>query len=125
MAKMSFNWSRYLSLAQQLYSNSNGDEAFLRSAISRAYYAAFVTARNHLRDKDRIRNIPVIDAHNFVITQFELSQNPLRNRIGVKLRNLRKWRNFADYEDRMFQLNYRTRTAITSAQEVLNDLQSL
>ena len=50
---MSFNWSEYLALAQQLAGKaqiSATQESRLRSAISRAYYSAFIQARNHLRD---------------------------------------------------------------------------
>ncbi|MDF0552110.1 hypothetical protein [Kamptonema sp. UHCC 0994] len=50
---MKFNWSEYLALAQQLAGKSQisaTQESRLRSAISRAYYAAFIQARNYLRD---------------------------------------------------------------------------
>ena len=46
---MSFNWTDFLTLADALVRapNSPGpEEASLRSAISRAYYAAFHVARN-------------------------------------------------------------------------------
>lgn len=42
---MSFDWSDYLSLAQRLAQES--DEAALRCATSRAYYAAYNTARRY------------------------------------------------------------------------------
>ena len=37
---MQFDWNQYLTLANKL-ALSSGDEASLRSAISRAYYCAF------------------------------------------------------------------------------------
>lgn len=49
---MSFDWSGYLDVAKELASvalTSANKEAKLRSAISRAYYAAFILARNYLR----------------------------------------------------------------------------
>ena len=77
---MSFDWSDYLIVAQELASQTTAssktrskinvkllnvinrafrkarkrspDEAKLRCAISRAYYGAFRKARNHLRDND-------------------------------------------------------------------------
>ncbi len=51
---MSFNWSEYLNLAQELAGRSTeppNQEARLRSSISRAYYAAFCKARNYLLGK--------------------------------------------------------------------------
>jgi uncharacterized protein (UPF0332 family) len=42
---MSFDWADYLRLAESLVSNPNApgpEEAALRAAISRAYYAAFL-----------------------------------------------------------------------------------
>jgi hypothetical protein len=42
-----FDWSRYLDLADEL-ARRVSDEAAERSAISRAYYAAFGMSRRHL-----------------------------------------------------------------------------
>ena len=70
---MSFNWSEYLALAQQLAGKaqiSATQESRLRSAISRAYYAAFIKGRNYLRDEESI-SIPEQQTHKFVIQQFE------------------------------------------------------
>lgn len=52
---MPFNWSQYLTLAKTL-SKAVSDEASLRSAVSRSYYAAFKLAseraeRNGYREK--------------------------------------------------------------------------
>ncbi len=54
---MSFEWSEYLNVAQELIEQAKKasyQEAKVRAAISRAYYAAFGAARNHLRYKDKI-----------------------------------------------------------------------
>ena len=55
---MAFDWTGYLTLAEAL-SKAHSDEAKLRAAISRAYYAAYVIARrywesagNNLQDSD-------------------------------------------------------------------------
>ena len=48
---MSFVWSDYLELAKELLGGAVGsplEEAKLRSAISRAYYAVFNEARDYL-----------------------------------------------------------------------------
>ena len=52
---MSFDWAQYLDLSQSLVDSVDGstlDEAKLRCAISRAYYAAFCSARNFLVASD-------------------------------------------------------------------------
>ena len=54
---MSFDWSEYLNLAKELANQAiapANQEAKLRTAISRSYYAAFINARNYLRDKEGI-----------------------------------------------------------------------
>lgn len=42
---MAYDWSEYLALAKEL--SQKGSDAAARSAISRAYYAAYNTARRH------------------------------------------------------------------------------
>ena len=54
---MTFDWREYLTLAENLYTNSHyfpNQEACFRVAISRAYYAAFCTARNYAKKYDRL-----------------------------------------------------------------------
>ena len=46
---MAFDWTEYLTLAQELVQRE--EEACLRSAISRAYYAAFGKARERLEQE--------------------------------------------------------------------------
>lgn len=82
---MSFNWSEYLDLAQQLAGKapiSATQESRLRSAISRAYYAAFIQARNRLRDGDSL-SIPLDRTHQYVIRQFKNSPETLRQRATI------------------------------------------
>lgn len=104
-----FEWILYLvlakellvfnSLEQKLNTNENIKEAYYRTAISRAYYAAFCTARNYLRDTLQL-NISKVDIHSFVITEFK-EQRKLKNylKISNTLFSLRKYRNMADYDD--------------------------
>src|SRR4051794_32933829 len=99
---MSFNWLEFLNLAEELAGNSNGSssqEAKLRSAISRAYYAAFITARNYLRDTEGIRLPFNKDVHIFVQNQFKYNSDKNRQKIGQWLGILRVTRNQADYDD--------------------------
>lgn len=99
---MSFDWSDYLVLARELAHQTiqpTQQEARLRSAISRSYYAAFIKARNHLRDKEGLVAPASANPHQYVINQFLNSRIAARHRIGWDLVYLRRERNKADYED--------------------------
>lgn len=128
---MSFDWSEYLSIARKLAGQataSSSDEAKKRSAISRAYYAAFCSARNHLRDKDNDQNIPLTgEAHAYVKTQFKTSKDKVRREIGEDLARLAIKRKNVDYEDTVpfRNLDSETYVALNWSQEVLSDLSRL
>jgi hypothetical protein len=50
---MAFDWREYLALAKWLQTNTTpgmSDECARRTAIGKAYYAAFGYARNHARE---------------------------------------------------------------------------
>ena len=124
---MSFDWSEYLALAQQLAGKANisaTQESRLRSAISRAYYAAFIQARNFLRDREGVV-IPTLSAHQFVIRQFSNSPDALRQEIGSNLKLMRYYRNQADYDDILDQLPRKARATLKLAAKVIQDLQNL
>lgn len=99
---MAFDWTGYLTLAESL-SKAHHDETQLRAAISRAYYAAYITARrywesvgNSLQDSD--------SSHVQVSRAYE-RRNPvseadrLKAHVGTALRTLREYRVSADYDD--------------------------
>lgn len=100
---MSFDWSEYLTLARSLVGQTSAppnQEAAQRAAISRAYYAAFCKARNHLRDRENVQSIPLHGrAHIDVPSYFLQSPLAARRSIGDNLRRLRVDRNNADYYD--------------------------
>lgn len=82
---MSFDWSKYLNLAKELANQAiapANQEAKLRAAISRSYYAAFINARNYLRDKQGILIPKTGDAHGYVSQHFEVSVDPVRRTLG-------------------------------------------
>ena len=98
---MSFDWSEYLTLAQALADAapaSSSPEAHQRTAISRAYYAAFIQARNRLRDIER-RPVPYMNVHEHIIQQFKYSRDYRRQRIGNELSILRSQRTKVDYDN--------------------------
>ena len=58
---MSFAWREYLTVAEALLRARNTfapPEARYRTAISRAYYAAYGAARNHARDYEGYVPVP-------------------------------------------------------------------
>jgi uncharacterized protein (UPF0332 family) len=129
---MSFNWSEYLNIARELAGQptaSPSDEAKKRCAISRAYYAAFCSARNYLRDKDNDLNIPVGgNAHGYVRRQFKTSKDKVRREVGEYLARLVAKRNLVDYKDDIISLanlDGETYLALNWSQKVLSDLTQL
>jgi uncharacterized protein (UPF0332 family) len=146
---MKFDWSKYLSLSQDLANDvaaslvqrsasqnqtfdSSVCEAQLRSSISRAYYAVFCLARNHLRDVDgdltvaRRRDYR-INIHEYVIKEFQDSSDSNRKKVGICLKRLRDDRNQADYEDMVaFNiLQAKSKGALSTATQVINLLGNL
>ena len=125
---MSFNWHDYLLLAQTLFSGARGnslEEAKLRSAISRAYYAAFCLARNHLIHKEGVIVRPSSGVHMKVIDRFKYSRDRRKRRIGTNLNRLRIDRNKSDYEDRMGNLYKKAELDLKIAEQIIATLAEL
>jgi uncharacterized protein (UPF0332 family) len=125
---MNFDWSEYLYLAQELAGEAQNpvtDEARFRAAISRAYYAAFCNARNHLRDEDGDNAIPKEGVHSYVRRQFQKSSDRRRRKIGADLNRLLTDRQQADYEDSVMNLPIKARYSISLAAQILAELSNL
>ena len=128
---MSFQWARYLDLARELAGKPvtvEGQEAKLRSSISRAYYAAFHKAREHLLTVDRFPS-QNLNEHEYVKNWFLQRQTPLTQRIGADLDRLRLDRNWADYRDEwrggIGSLRKTTEQALIMAERIIQNLQRL
>ena len=124
---MSFDWAEYLSLAEELCAfpvtgPPVGVEAQQRAGVSRAYYAAFIMARNHLRDIDGIRAPRSANAHRFVADQYAYHSDPIRSLIGRELMRLRSARNRCDYDDVIPNLPGLVGLAFASASQIVADL---
>lgn len=90
---MAFDWSDFLSLAEMLRS-SKGD-AERRTAVSRAYYAAFHAARRYMKANHPEVELPREgEAHARVWTEVEKHDQ----KAGADGFRLRKQRNWADYD---------------------------
>src|SRR4051812_26723610 len=125
---MSFDWTEYLHLAQEMAGQAatpSTEEAQLRSAISRAYYALFCKARNHLRDVEQHRIPSDSLAHHYVQAQFRNSRNKTRREIGRNLNRLRALRNQADYDDAVPALLVLTKAVLNLARRSMFLLDNL
>ncbi len=121
---MPFEWRAFLDLAGDLHkqaSQAPNQEAFLRTALSRAYYAAFCYARNYARDwlGFRPRNDP--DDHGHLREHLKRRR---RRGDSDRLGRLRQWRNECDYFDDLTfgDLELAVKTALTEAAYVLTSL---
>jgi uncharacterized protein (UPF0332 family) len=124
---VSFDWSDYLKLANELAPrpiNAATQEAKLRCAISRAYYANYCKARNHLRDKEG-QLIPAHDAHRYVIDTLLNSTERKRKDLGKDLNRLRVDRIKADYYDEFNGVASQTEVALLLAEKVNSSLDNL
>lgn len=123
---MSFDWSTYLVLAESLASAElpGGAEACFRSAASRAYYAAFATARRQSRERHGGAIRKSAAEHGEVATFFAL-RGETGGVIAAHLARLRFLRNIADYDDDVESSEQLAEEAIARAQQVLNLLATL
>ena len=89
------NWRDFLSLADRLAADTT--EADWRTAVSRAYYAAFHVARRLLADLNFA--VPRADrAHQFLVFRLSNCGESVVEQAGRDLDTLRRLRNRADYD---------------------------
>src|SRR5437879_4229739 len=119
-----FDWGDYLDQANRLA--AGGDEAGQRSAISRAYYAAFGLARRRLETVEGNPVPPTGRAHQYVWNAF-VSNPPEARRAAIAASGtrLRRRRNLADYDDAVPDLGTLTRETLMEAQRVIDTLGAL
>ena len=123
-----FNWNCYLVCAKRLAASD--DEADLRSAISRAYYAAFHTAMEFCRAVRIPMPYEVVRSgksdtsqHSRVIVALQKNANAHLRDAGLRLASLRTWRNSADYRLPFDgSVNAVAQQAITSADRIIEEL---
>ena len=115
---MSFDWTKFISLAEELIKQKHADEASWRSGISRAYYGVFCIARN----KKGLKNYYKANVHKNVIKQYQDSYNRDEKYIGTILDKLRKERNKADYDEKEKIDSELAQRVILKAKEVLKKL---
>ncbi len=121
--------SEYIELAVLLAKEAAAgphQDAKLRSAISRAYYAAFLRARYYLTYKAKDLNIPRDGtAHTCVREQFRSTTEAIRQEIWQGLDDLRKARNQADYQANYKVSNNNVRFLVIQARHTISLINSL
>jgi len=96
---MPFDWKAFVALAQDLQSyadKSRHPEAYRRTAISRAYFAAFCHARNYAVAFLHFSPRGDLDDHGRLRSHLKAKR---RAGDAARLDQLRQWRNSADYVD--------------------------
>jgi uncharacterized protein (UPF0332 family) len=116
-----FDWSQYLVLAKELGARS--EEAALRSAVSRAYYAAYNTAKSFCDTA----GVPIIDSgnlHRDLWTAFLKRGGRTFTSVYDKGERLRRKRTRADYDSEIFGLTSMAADSIRDADAIRSFLKS-
>ena len=126
---MPFDWSQFATIAGALVKAvttslppSQTDEARLRSAVSRYYYAAHCAARNRLRREGIHFHRDARDHRDVWNALTNSRDNTRRQQAGSRLRMLFDARRKADYDDDIDDLMGLTRDSHSYATFVLGCL---
>jgi uncharacterized protein (UPF0332 family) len=115
---MSFDWSEYLGLAKYLSgkSDTHTQEAALRSATSRAYYAAFCSARSVA--ERRLGFAPTRTGEDHKRLRKHYTQLGIIE-VAKKLGEMCRWRKQCDYDEEVQRLEIIANSAIRYSKDVL------
>jgi len=112
---MTFDWKAYIDLSEKCLGCN--EEAYFRTAISRAYYGCFCI----LRDRENLGDDRTSNIHRKVIDHYKKHQfNPNYRKIGIKLDQLRWWRNKADYDGEIKIKKDDAESVIARSKEIIN-----
>lgn len=119
---MPFDWGEYLGVSRYLEGKSGADfseEAAARAGISRAYYAAHISARNYAESQWGFLPPRELEtSHKAIRDKFHL-QGLLE--VEAKLKELSQWRKMSDYDNELHRNVGRMHTsAIQRAEEVIS-----
>ena len=117
---MSFRWEEYFILAKEL--SQKGSEAATRSAISRAYYAAYHVARRHPGSKGATATQS--GSHGAVWRALRESSDKNWRKAGNQGRDILENRHKADYDDVVPELVRKMHSTIRMTEEILRLLGS-
>lgn len=91
---MPFDWSRYLTLAEEL--GQRTDEASLRTALSRAYYYVYHLALERA-ERNNFQRLPGESSHSQLWRVFSGSPESVCQRLAVIAERLKEKRERADH----------------------------
>lgn len=114
MAATPFNWSEYLRLAEELAGRA-GDEASLRSAISRAYYRVYHLALSRA-EANAYRPRAGEPTHVQLWRVFSGSPIPDCQRLAIIAGRLKEKRERADYENHYARIDEEAPALLAEAQ---------
>ena len=124
---MPFRWSDYLTLAQDLIKRS--DEAALRSAISRSYYAVFGTATETLTAKKislkKTRRRKKLNSHEAVWYTYRSDSRTSWQKVGTDGDRLKRERVRADYKPYAAISSALAGSVVARSNTLLKQLQNL
>ncbi len=109
----------FLPLAARLA--TGGTEAEWRTAISRAYYAAFLVARGLLRDVG-FSPPPDESAHKYAVYRLSNCGAPAIQQAGRDLDSLKRLRNRSDYDEAIAITQTQATAAVRLAELILQTL---
>ncbi len=113
------NWRDFLSLAAGLATGTT--QAQWRTAVSRAYYAAFHNARQLLADMNF--TIPRADrVHQYLVFRLSNCGESLVEQAGRDLETLRRLRNRSDYDDVPAVTQAQATAAVRLAENIIQRL---
>ena len=121
MASPPFDWSEYLTLAEEL--GKRADEASLRSTLSREYYYVFHLALKRAQTNDFIF-VPG-GMHTQLWRVFSESPEPDCRKLGLIAGRLKKKRERADYESVFARVNEEIPDTLADAQDFATLLENL
>ncbi len=120
-----FNWDDYLKLAKDLILpdiQRKSDEACLRTAVSRAYYAAYHKAKKYAIKKGYIP--PQTDSHKALIEFLANDSDKEIQAISAKLSIIKKDRKRCDYDDNINIYKINPSKVIKMAEEIISKLKN-
>lgn len=119
-----YDFKEFYGIGEEL--SQTNDEAHIRSAINRDYYALFGESRKYLVE---VRGKKYLTTRNGVHTKvcnaLRFSKDPSEKYVGDILFNLKKVRGHADYDWNEKNIDYFKKSLFQTRNDVQNGLESL